>query len=178
MKDGVFLILFCISVILLILIFISNWLSNNKGTYTDYSSMIKDLWNKKFIGTSTQSTDNKSFESKGEKECRRVIEKYTGMSFPKQRPNFLRNNISGSNLELDCFNDHLKIAVEYNGEQHYKYTPYFHSSKEAFYNLKYKDDIKKRLCRENGIHLIVVPYTVSFSDIENYVVGKLHNCEL
>lgn len=170
MKHGLFLTTIYISVILLIIIFIFNWASNIKGTFTDYSSMMKDLWNKQYIG---KSKPNKSFESKGEKECRRVIEKYTGMSFPRQRPDFLRNTISGSNLELDCFNNELKIAVEYNGEQHYNYTPYFHSSKEAFYNLKFKDDLKKRLCKEHGIQLIIVPYTVSFSDIEKYIINTL-----
>lgn len=128
--------------------------------------MIRHLFNKP-RGVHKKIT----FESKGEKECRRVIERYTGKPFPKSRPNFLRNDVTVHNLELDCFNDELKIGVEYNGEQHYKYIPYFHKSKDAFYNTKYRDDIKKRLCIENNVTLIVVPYTVK--NIETYLLMEL-----
>lgn len=114
-----------------------------------------------------------SGSSKGEVECRRVIERLTGKSFPKERPDFLRNDVTLSNLELDCFNEDLRIAVEYNGEQHYKYSPYFHTSKESFYNVKYRDDMKRRLCEENGVDLIVVPYTVPFEDIEDFIGVRL-----
>ena len=47
------------------------------------------------------------------------------------------------NLELDCFNKELRIGLEYNGVQHYKYVPYFHKNKEAFLNQKYRDDMKE-----------------------------------
>jgi len=165
--------LFWVSFIILVLIFIINLLSGNKGTYTDHTPMMSLLW-KKRKGTSTdKKTTNKPFESKGEQECRRVLEKYTGRRFSRERPSFMRNHVSGHNLELDCFNQDLKLAVEYNGEQHYNYIPHFHSSRDAFYNSRYKDDIKKRLCDENGIRLIVVPYTVSFSNIEQYLLNQL-----
>ena len=49
----------------------------------------------------------------GKKICRREIEKMSGKSFVKIRPDFLKNEKTGSNLELDCFNKELKIAVEY-----------------------------------------------------------------
>lgn len=108
-------------------------------------------------------------ESSGESECRRVAEMLTGKSFPKRRPNFLRNSITDANLEIDCYCDELKIGIEYNGRQHYQYVPHFHSSKDAFYTTKYRDEMKSRLCKENGVKLIVVPYTVEVKDIENYL---------
>ena len=101
------------------------------------------------------------------------IEKITGKKFPKVRPNFLMNTVSGSNLELDCYNDEMKIAVEYNGEQHYNYIPYFHNNKDAFTNLKYRDEKKRLLCKKNGILLITVPYTVKHRDIETYIIKEL-----
>ena len=81
-------------------------------------------------------------DSKGELECRRVLEKYLKKPFQKSRPDFLCNPVTGGkfNLELDCFNDSLKLAVEYNGAQHYKYIPFFHKNKEAFLNQKYRDE--------------------------------------
>ena len=112
-------------------------------------------------------------ESSGEIECRRVAEMMTGKPFPKKRPDFLKNPVTSHNLEIDCFCEELKLGIEYNGKQHYKYTPYFHSSKDAFYNTRYRDEMKARLCKENGIKLIIVPYTVKVGDIEEYLKQNL-----
>lgn len=169
-KEYGFDIMFWIAVIVLAFIFVLNLITKKRGSYHDYTSMIRDLVNKPYF-----PSGQKKSESKGEMECRRVVEEYTGKPFPKARPNFLRNEITGGshNLELDCFNSDLKIAVEYNGEQHYKYIPYFHKTKDAFYNLKYRDDMKKRLCSKNGVRLIVVPYTVK--DIKSYLRAELES---
>ena len=174
-----FEILFWVSVVLLLFIFVVNIIAGKKGTYQDHTDIIWELLNKpsninKPIPSSSSSAPRHSGESKGEAECRQVAEKYTGLPFPKKRPDFLRNEITGGhNLELDCFNEDLKIAIEYNGEQHYNYIPYFHKTKDNFYNVKYRDDMKKRLCAENGIRLIVVPYTVN--DIRSYLTTELQN---
>jgi hypothetical protein len=152
------------------IIFVWNLLSGEKGSYMDLTPMMIDLM-KKDVRHEPQK--KMAFESKGEIECRRAVEKITGKQFPKSRPDFMLNHISGQNLELDCYNDELKTAIEYNGEQHYKYIPYFHASKDAFYNLKYRDDIKKRLCEQNNITLITVPYTVKNDNIENYISQRL-----
>lgn len=114
-------------------------------------------------------------ESKGEAECRRVLEKMFNKPFPKIRPDFLRNDVTGGmhNLEIDCYNPELKIGVEYNGIQHYEYKPFFHKNKEAFLNQKYRDDMKRRMCRDNGITLIEVPHTVKVEDIEKFLRSRL-----
>ena len=114
--------------------------------------------------------------SKGERKCREVLEKIFSKPFEKTRPDLLRNPIgTDANMELDCYNNDLKIAVEYNGIQHYKYTPYFHKTKDAFHNQKYRDYIKRQICKDNGILLIEVPYTVKSEDIEEFLVGKLRS---
>ena len=98
--------------------------------------------------------------SKGEAECKRAIEELTGREFCKCRPAFLRNEVTGSNLELDLYNDEMKLAVEFNGRQHYEFIPFFHRTKEAFQNQRYRDLMKLNMCREHGVKCIVVPYTV------------------
>ena len=163
--------LFVLIVIVLFLIFLYNYFFGNKGTYMNHTNMIWSLLQKN-RGTH-QPQKKVSFESKGETEARRVIEKITGLPFPRARPNFLKNTVSGSNLELDCFNPEMKLALEYNGEQHYKYIPYFHQSKDAFYNVKYRDEMKNRLCKENGVTLITIPYTVKHDRIEDYIKTEL-----
>lgn len=114
-------------------------------------------------------------ESKGEAECRRVLEKMFDRPFPKARPDILRNPVTGGmfNLELDCYNPELNIAVEYHGPQHYKFIPFFHKNREAFENQKYRDYMKKEMCQKNGILLIEVPYTVKVEKIEEFLKEKL-----
>ena len=113
--------------------------------------------------------------SKGEAECRKVLQDIFKKPFPSMRPDFLRNPVTGGqhNLELDCYNSDLSLAVEYSGIQHYKYVPYFHKNKEAFTNQKYRDDMKRRMCREYGVNLIEVPYTVKVPEIRAYLVRQL-----
>lgn len=172
-ETHVFNILFILAVFVLVTIFITNIISGSKGTYDDHSNMMWSLVNKKYENPKTNK--KVTFESKGETECRRAIESITGEPFPRSRPSFLLNKVSGQNLELDCYNEDLKLAIEYNGEQHYKFIPYFHSNKDAFYNIKYRDDIKKQLCDAAGVKLIVVPYTVKINDIEKYIENNLSN---
>lgn len=99
--------------------------------------------------------------SDGEARARSFLETYFNKPFPKARPYFLNNEVTGGkyNLEIDCFNDELKLGIEYNGKQHYEYTPFFHSSREAFYNQKYRDKLKQIYCRDRGVDLIEIPYT-------------------
>jgi len=109
--------------------------------------------------------------SKGEDECRKSLQLLFNRPFYSQRPNFLQNPVTGGNfnLELDCYDEDLRLAVEYNGIQHYKYIPYFHKNYEAFLNQKYRDDMKRRICIDNNIILIEVPYTVKLKDIYEYI---------
>ena len=112
--------------------------------------------------------------SKGENLCRKIMQELTGMKFYKVRPDFMRNPVTGVFLELDCYNDTLKLAVEYNGAQHDKYNKFMHQgSMDKFRNQQYRDYIKKTLCQEHNVYLIVVPHTVKLKDLRPYLVEKL-----
>lgn len=107
-------------------------------------------------------------ESKGEIQCRSFLERKYKCEFPKVRPSFLRNPVTnGALLELDCFNEKLKLACEYQGEQHFKFVSHFHKSNDSFLNQKYRDELKRNLCKENGVYLIEVPFYVT--DIDSYL---------
>ena len=99
-------------------------------------------------------------ESKPEFECRRVLEERFKKPFISVRPDWLRNPESGACMELDCYNEELKLAVEYNGEQHYKYIPKFHVSKAHFEKQLRRDKEKKKICEERGVNLLIIPHTV------------------
>ena len=170
-ENNYFEILLCCSIIIILILAIFR--INKRGSWSDSYYYESSKQSHKLL-------DSKSLQtSKGELRCKQYLENYfseKGYKFPKSRPDFMVNRVTGDkyNLELDCYNDELKLAVEYNGEQHYKYIPFFHKNKEAFYNQKYRDEIKRIRCRDLGIILIEVPYT-ELNNIDNYLKRELNN---
>lgn len=116
----------------------------------------------------------KPTESKGETTCRLFLEYYFKKAFPKVRPSFLKNPITSENLELDMYNEELKLACEYHGAQHFHFNEFLHGrSKEKFQNQQYRDLMKRDLCQKQGILLIEVPYTVLEEDIPSFLAEEL-----
>lgn len=70
--------------------------------------------------------------SKMELRFKYKIESITNLSFIKVRPNWLINPKTNRRLELDMYNYHNKLAIEYNGLQHYIYPNYYHKSINDF----------------------------------------------
>lgn len=160
-----FEILLLISFIIFVLYYITRL--DKKGTYLKSGDLM-------FYSTAKPKPKPKVVTtSKGEIICKNVMEKIFKRPFTKVRPDFLHNQVTGKCLELDIFNEDLKLAVEYSGQQHYKYTPYFHKSYETFLNQRYRDEMKKVKCQEAGIKLIEVPYTVSHDKIEGFIIKRL-----
>lgn len=117
---------------------------------------------------------NDTTESKGEFVARKTLENiFAPHEFPKVRLVELTNPVTNQPLELDGYNDKLKLAFEYDGEQHYNHVEFFHSTKAEFHNQKYRDIIKDKLCVDNGITLIRIPYTVSPKDIPAFISQKV-----
>ncbi|GEM_PF-5850761 len=114
---------------------------------------------------------------KNETKCKFIIEKLTNKVFYKNRT-LLNNKYNGikNYLELDMYNEELRVALEYNGEQHYRYIEYFHKHYSEFEESKRRDRLKKKLCNELGIKLIVVPYHIA-TDKEKYeyIKSKLNS---
>ncbi len=110
--------------------------------------------------------------SKGEKECQEVMKTiYPKYEFKKVRPAFLKNPKTKRNLELDLYNEDLKLAIEFNGQQHYEFVPRFHGNQKRYRDQIYRDDLKMKLCKKEGIYLIVVRYDEK--DILGYIRGEL-----
>jgi hypothetical protein len=118
-------------------------------------------------------THFKGIEKKCENRVRAILEGIYRVPFPSVRPSFLKNPASNKNLELDCYNSNLNLAVEYNGIQHYKFVPRFHRSPQDLEGQKYRDNFKAQKCKELGINLIVVPYTVKYNDLKPYIMEEL-----
>ena len=63
----------------------------------------------------------------------------------------------------------IKMLIEVHGEQHMKYTPYFHKTKREFRAAQERDRKKAKYALLHKIPLIVIPYyeieNLTFNDI-------------
>ena len=68
--------------------------------------------------------------------------------------------INVERLPFDFYINSLRVAIEYDGIQHYKPVEYFGGSSK--YKISHKRDlIKNKYCIEHGINLYRIPYTLS-----------------
>jgi hypothetical protein len=111
--------------------------------------------------------------SHGEQICRETMNFIYGVPFISQRPSWLLNPETGEPLELDCYNEEYRIAVEYNGEQHYHWPNHTDQSYDEFINQVRRDEFKKELCAIHSVYLIIVPFTIPFDDIHDYIYDRL-----
>jgi len=181
-----FELILVVSLVTIVILALYNKIRGTKGAFSNdkydtYSEIIDSLDAKKprpspsFAAfRANKHHPHTKTMSKGEFECKRVLESLFRRPFTNQRPDFLRNPVTGGhfNMELDCYNKDMGLAVEYNGIQHYKFVPYFHRNKDHFLNQKYRDDMKRRMCRDNRITLIEVPYSVKLEDIEQFLIKQ------
>ncbi len=65
--------------------------------------------------------------------------------------------VAGTRMTLDFYNSTQKIAVEVDGNQHYRYNQFFHSnSRQKFLHQLHRDEKKEYFCEINKIKLIRV----------------------
>ena len=62
-------------------------------------------------------------------------------------------------LYLDFYIPQIMLAIEVHGQQHYKYTPFFHKNKADFAIAKAKDEDKITWCELNKIDIIVLKHS-------------------
>ena len=112
-------------------------------------------------------------DSKGEISSRKILESIYNKPFAKKRPNWLANPETGYNLELDCFNEELRIALEYQGIQHHVFPNKFMATVDDFIKQVRRDKFKRKRCDEEGIYLITVPYSVPLNKLTEYITYYL-----
>jgi len=98
---------------------------------------------------------------KKENLCRELLAAKLGVVFNKTR--FIYN---GKRYEWDGYNSDLKVAFEYHGEQHYKPSKFFHKHC-SFSEQQKRDKCKEQYASENGITLLVIPF--SEADLSSFV---------
>ena len=142
------------------------------------------LWGQKFVCRGLDEKFYNRFVSKHlkyEDRCRNFLESLFDVPFSKCRPDFLRNPLTHRKLELDGYSPSIPtelgmgLAFEFNGPQHYFFTPKYHKCIEDFEEQILRDKYKRQLCKENGILLLTIPYNV---EIEDYILKKLYEKDL
>lgn len=65
--------------------------------------------------------------------------------------------VVGTKMRFDFYNSNQNIAVEVQGGQHLKYTPFFHGkSKSTFLSQIRRDNDKQKFCELNNIKLVEI----------------------
>ena len=104
------------------------------------------------------------------KTIKKIYNKYNVIY--QYRPPFLKSDIGGQ-LSYDIFIEKLRIAIEYQGAQHFKPVEYFGGEK-AFIQTKKRDTQKKILSKKNGIKLIYINYWENITtDLIKEKIGNL-----
>jgi len=161
-------------ILVLLIILVLLWLFY--GGQTEEFNGIDFLTNLK---TNDKKTDEpkpskRRMTSQGEEHCRRILEKEFKCKFPPRRDlDWLVNPETKRKLELDGYNQDLGIAFEFQGRQHYHYTPAYHRSIEDFKQQIRRDKLKRELCLQNKVWLIVIPYHISEGKRENFILDQL-----
>ncbi len=107
-----------------------------------------------------------------ERTCRALLERMTGVPFPKQRPKWLRNE-RGKQMELDGYATSLEVAFEYHGEQHYQHIAFFHKKSAGFEQRQRDDEGKRRLCEQHEIVLFEIPYSIPHDQLQVHLARLL-----
>lgn len=95
--------------------------------------------------------------SKGELFIENLLKEY---NIDYQAEKRLENSLQRFDFYLE--NDKKKIAIEYNGAQHYIETNYFNADLKTFQE---RDKKKSEYCKQNNIELFIIPYTSSKEEI-------------
>lgn len=127
-----------------------------------------------------EAIEEANCQSRGEAITKLVLESLFDRPFTTVHPNFLRYKPKdakrATNLELDLYNDDLRLAIEYQGDQHYIYVPYFHKTKEGLIKSLNRDHYKRKRCYKNQIILLEIPDLIKETDLADYIINRLPRC--
>jgi hypothetical protein len=70
----------------------------------------------------------------------------------------IKTEITNKALIADFYIHSLRLMLEVQGEQHYKFVQFFHNNKLEFFRAKKLDQLKKQWCEINNITLIELPF--------------------
>ena len=114
-----------------------------------------------------------------EEKCRKIFQELFKKEFKKVRPDWLKNLWTYQNLELDGYNPDVitpkgkGLAFEYDGAQHSRFTPLFHSCAGDFDHMWERHSLKDEMCRDEGVLLIRIPHYIPYWELKPFIIGRL-----
>lgn len=108
--------------------------------------------------STTKSYKPKKFNTSGEMVLFRALDKIISYPYINHGYYSFLKSPRGGNMQLDRYYPDLKLAFEFNGQNHYEYIPFIHKDKEEFEYYKECDVLKKKICKELGITLVEIRY--------------------
>jgi len=121
-----------------------------------------------------------------EEKTRQCIELIFNDTFPSIW-GVIRKSTTNRIMQLDGYNNKLKIAFEYQGEQHYSWQDCRGTTeekkKQIFSKVIKNDQEKLKLCNEKNIHLITIKYFEKYKEDKQYLIHvinelKKHNNDI
>ncbi len=106
------------------------------------------------------------FSSHSEEVARALAEHLLGVRFKKRKLRELRGDMRYP-LELDMYNEDLRLAIEHHGEQHYKPQKNWGGLK-AFRLIQKRDEEKRLGCKKLGIELLEVRSLGTFTSLGQF----------
>lgn len=94
--------------------------------------------------------------------------------FERRRDLLWLINSRGNPMELDGYNSDWALAFEHNGLQHYVIDGFL-TVHLGQLETRLADDVDKaRLCGENDVRLITIPFSIPLGEIESFVFSELN----
>lgn len=112
-----------------------------------------------------------SARSKLEARVITILEDILGAKFNQAHPKWLRDPATGTKLELDGYNEPLRIALEVQGPGHIKPIP--GESYSRYTKRVARDILKRELCAKHNVTLITVDYRITMQSMRAYLQSRL-----
>jgi very-short-patch-repair endonuclease len=108
-------------------------------------------------------TKPKKNASKLHISAREMLKELFPMECVMEEVNLPGTKVAGTSkvLTADFYIPNYNLMIEVHGEQHYKYTPHFHSNKLSYAAALRRDRTKKEWCLVNNIKIVELPYDES-----------------
>jgi len=138
-------------------------IKNHKPWNTTYDSVLRGHW------------CPYCSEGKSEEICRWFFEqifkkKFSKISLSKIIPKYSGRMHLDGYAEIQIMKKIFRLGFEYNGIQHYKFPNFFHKNYQEFLRQIQTDKVKKTLCENNKILLIIVPYKVIYNQMLDFII--------
>ena len=130
--------------------------------------------NKIYSWNFTKSTAQSTNASKLHLRARAILDKmfpfdivYEEVTLPG-----IRSTINTRPLYADFYIHSPRIMIEVQGEQHYKFVPFFHTNRTEYFRAKKLDALKQEWCAINEICLVPLPYNESDEQWEERIRNR------